>query len=40
MSRPGVRVDNEILWPGGHARRMTLLERLAWRLGRRKFARH
>jgi hypothetical protein len=32
---PVVRVDNHLLFPGGHVRRMTLLERLAWRLGRR-----
>ena len=32
---PPVRVDNEIIWPGGGSRKMTLRERLAWRLGRR-----
>lgn len=36
---PPTRVDNEVIWYGGAARRLRLWERLAWHFGRRHFAR-
>lgn len=32
---PVIRVDNELLFPGGWCRRMTWRERIAWRFGYR-----
>lgn len=36
---PVVRVDNWLLWPGGHSREMTREERLRWSFGKRHFNR-
>ena len=31
--RPATYVDGWVIWPGGNMRRLTLWERILWRLG-------
>lgn len=39
MILPVVRIDNWLIWPGGHSRPLSPWERFGWLFGRRVFPR-
>lgn len=36
MTNPVTHVEGHLIWPGGHARKMTVKERVLWKLGKLK----